>query len=130
MASKDRGTQKDSFVRVENANLTRLSLRKMSLLYTDYADLIIRVGELHKQKQELKKKIWKDVSEIKEGFKRLYEALPKEVPREVAKIAKRIETVVEIEPKEEEFEARTDVETFEALKNEFQRIRHQLEKIK
>jgi len=127
MVGKEKEQQKSTYVKLENANLTKLSLRRMSVFYTDYANIVIEINKLHKEKELLKVKVYKDLTRIKEEFRKLYDSLPKEAQRRMQAPAVK---KVEVTPAEREFELETGLESFEALKKEFERIRTQLEHIK
>lgn len=117
--------EKVTYVRIDNANLTKLSIRKISMLYTECADLIIKINQIQKRKQELKAKINADLGELYKKFRRLYELLPKEAHKEAAEHIKELP----IKPKKKEI-LEPGLETFEELKKEFERIKAQLEQIK
>lgn len=117
---------KSTYVRLDNSNLNKLAIRRMSMLYTDYGKLVIAINELHKQKKEITSKIRKDMVVIKEQMKSLYESLPTDVPKEVIMHAKRIGFT----PKMRELELEAGLQSFENLKQEFEKIREQLEQIK
>ena len=123
MAAKDK---EPTYVKIDNANLNKLTIRKMSMLYTDYGKLIIEINKMHNDKEALKSKVYKDIMGIGEKFKKLYDALPKEVQKGIGAPVKKME----IPPEEREFELESGLESFEALKKEFERIKTQLENIK
>lgn len=126
MTPKDK-EDKSAYVKIENANLEKLTIRKMSVLYTDYANFIIELDKLRKQKESLKAKIYKDIINIRDGLKTFYYLLPKEAQKETALPSKKLE---QLNTKEREFEFETGLESFETLKKEFEHIRNQLEHIK
>jgi hypothetical protein len=121
---KDDG--KYTYVKVENANIAKLSIRKLSMLYTGCANMLITINELRKRKQELRQKVNADIEEIEKNFRKLYDSLPQEAHREIEEHMKRIA----LTPHERKIEAETGLETFESLKSEFENIKQQLEAIK
>jgi hypothetical protein len=120
MAAKNK---EPTYVKIDNANLNKLTIRRMSMLYTDYGRLIIQINKLHTDKEALKSKVYKDIVSLWDKFKKLHDALPSDVQREIImpKVKKN-----EIPAEEKEF----GLESFETLKKEFERIKVQLESIK
>jgi hypothetical protein len=127
MAKK--GTPKDesavSFVRLENANMIKLSLKQLAKLYTKYANKILEIKNIKDQKTELRKELFEQLNKIEDDYKELLKQLPKQPKMPQAKIKKTPY------PKEKvpiiEYETG---DTFSNLRREFERIREELERIR
>jgi uncharacterized coiled-coil protein SlyX len=124
--ARESDEEKSTYVRIDNANLNKLNIRRMSMLYTDYANLLIEINRVKKEKVKTTANVQNDLENLKENFKKLYESLPKESMNEIAPHLRKLETAVA----EKRLEMSTGLESFESLKKEFERIRNQLENIK
>jgi len=124
--ARESDEEKSTYIRIDNSNLNKLNIRKMSMLYTDYANLLIEINRLKKEKVKTTANVQNDLENLKENFRKLYDSLPKESGREIAPHLRKLETSVS----EKRFEMSTGLESFESLKKEFERIRTQLENIK
>jgi len=119
-----------SYVRLENANLIKLTIRKLSRLYTDYAKILIELKEMKANKGELSKKIIENIKRIQEQHSLLKRYLPEELPPEAYKTKlKRFEVKPEVKDYDVELEE-VGIESFEDLKKEFEIIRKELESLK
>jgi len=119
-----------SYVRLENANLIKLTIRKLSRLYTDYAKILIELKEMKANKGELSKKIIENIKRIQEQHSLLKHYLPEELPPEAYKTKlKRFEVKPEVKDYDVELEE-VGIESFEDLKKEFEIIRKELESLK
>ncbi len=112
-----------SYVRLENANLIRLSMRKISKLFTKYGTLILTIKKLRDNKEDLKKEVVDSMTEIEKEYLGLIEVLPKS--SKIKKIKKpKTKRAPDID-----VEIRTSLESFAALRKEFEKIKTELEGI-
>ena len=115
------------YISMPNPSLVQLNMRKMSQLYTRYAQLVLDLKKLRDDRKTMKKEVVQKISRLTSEF----EELVRQVPRLKDK-------KLHIQPqkaKQEDAEER-GVETeiiattsFGSLKSEFERLRKELEKI-
>ena len=122
MVFMDNNNKTESFVRLENANLVRLSIKQLSKWFTKYGNLVIDIKKLRDQKKELKKQILERIKELEKEYHNLVEVLPKSDA--VAKIKKHRKRAPRVD-----VEVETSLESFAALREEFEKIKRELEEI-
>jgi len=110
----------DSFVRIENANLVKINLRSLAKNFAKYTQLMLEIKKLSDAKKQKRKEIAEKVKEIEKKLNTLIPMLPK-VSEKLKK---------EIKPKERAVEISGELESFEDLRAEFERLKRQLEEIK
>jgi len=112
-----------SYVKVDNANMIKLSLTKLGKLYADYAHLILNVKKLNDQKKDLRKQL----SEKLVDFETKYNTFIKELPKLPEGL--KIKSPDYPGSKAKEVEYRYS-DPLEGLRQEFENIRSELEKLR
>ena len=112
----------ESFVRLENANLVKLSIKRLSKLFTRYGNLIIDIKKLRDHKEELKKEVIDKLVDVEKEYLDLIEALPKSDKIKIMKKPRKKKEDLDVE-------IETNLESFAALREEFERIKRELEGI-
>jgi len=113
-----------SFVKIENANMVKLSLKQLAELYTDYAHLILKVKDLTDKKMSKKNELFAKIKDLESRYAMLMKELPK-LP-EGTKI-ERPEYPIASKPS---YLATGEEDPFEELRHEFASIRSELEKLR
>jgi hypothetical protein len=112
-----------SFVKIENANMLKLTLKQLGKLYTQYARLILDIKDLKDRKEEIRKSLFNKMTEFEESFGEYTKVLPKD------------ERVVKPAAQKTAYPTKTPVveyeygDAFTNLRKEFERIREELEKM-
>jgi uncharacterized coiled-coil DUF342 family protein len=119
-----RETSDTSFVKIENGNMIKLTLKQIAKLYTQYAKIVLEIKELKDKKSEIRSDLFQKVGEIEEG----YRALAKLLPQQPEGVKSRLRNVSYPTEKTPEIEFSGD--SFVTLRKEFERIRDELENIK
>jgi hypothetical protein len=116
-----------SFVRIDNSNMIKLTIKQLAKLYTKYAKTVLEIKRLNDARVDLRKSLYAKIAEMDTDYAMLVENLPK-APKEihVRKPAYPVEKIQE----EPEVEYESPKDTFETLRAEFEKIRGELEKIR
>ena len=123
MAKKDE--EKFSFVRLDNATLVKMTFKNLAKKFARYSKLTINIKKISDKKNTKRKEFIKKLKEIEKDFDALESILPK-MPAE-EKIKKEVERY---RPEAKRVEVQGQLETFSELREEFERLRGQLEEIK
>lgn len=112
-----------SYVKVNDANMIRLSITKLGKLYADYAHLILNVKKLNDQKIELRKQLFDKIADIETKYNTFTKELPKlpegikiHTPHYPGERGKNVEYI--------------PTDPLEGLREEFENIRAELEKLR
>jgi len=112
-----------SYVKINDANMIKLSITKLGKLYADYAHLIINVKKLNDQKSELRKQLFGKLADLETKYNTFVKELPKlpeglkiRAPEYPGSKAKNVEY--------------TYTDPLEGLREEFENIRTELEKLR
>ena len=115
-----------SFVRVEGASTLILSIQHLAKLYTNYANLVLSIKKLHDTKVSKRKSLFQKVQKIEDEYNVLLTKLPKDAEPKHVKSPdyNKIEELesISVYPSPEE--------KFDNLKNDFEKIREELKKIR
>ena len=119
-----------SFVRLDNANLLKMTLKDLAKNFAIYSQLIIDIKKIEDEKETLEKDFMKKLGSFEKDFKELKTLIPKkkfeEIEQKNLKDIKEIKKVEKIEkPKMGE-----ELKTLLQLKKEFEKIQDQLHEIK
>lgn len=115
-----------SFVKITNANLLSLTFKQIAQEYTRYADKVLEINEIREEKAARVHELKRKISEFDTRFERLMLALPK-------RYEEKVHVVQEIKPKPEpvrDVESFDVTESFQGLRDEFERIKQELESIR
>ena len=121
MAQKE---EKVSFIRLDNANLVKMNFAGLAKKFAEYSTNMIEIKKLSDKKIEKKKEFREKVKEAEKKILELENLMPKEP--ESKKIEKGLARKEEIP----EVEVQGELGTFASLRDEFERLRYQLEDIK
>jgi len=112
------------YVGITNPSMVQLSIRKVSKLYTHYAQIILDLKKLRDMRRETKKRYINKVKDLSKMFDELMKLVPQLTDKELgikkAEIAKRKVEVVQ--------DTRS-ISSFDDLRFEFERLKRELEKI-
>jgi hypothetical protein len=112
-----------SYVKVDNANMIKLSLTKLGKLYADYAHLILNIKKLNDQKKDLRKQLSEKMVDLETKYNAFVKELPK-IPEGL-----KIKSPDYPGSKAKEVEYRYS-DPLEGLRQEFENIRSELEKLR
>jgi len=117
--------ERASYVRMDNATLVKMNFAKLAKDFSKYSQLMIDIKKLNDNKRGKRKEYIEKLKVIEHNFNELVKMLPK--VKEKEHIIKEIERH-EPRPKVEDVES--EVGTFAELRDEFERLRSQLEDLK
>lgn len=119
-----------SFVRLDNANLLKMTLRDLAKNLSIYSQLMIDVQNIFEEKEKLKENFSTKLDEIEKGFNDFEKLIPEKEFRDI----KKTKVVAPPKPKKKEVvkepEVGKEIKTLMQLKNEFERIKNQLREIR
>ena len=121
MAQKE---ERVSFIRLDNANLIKMNFAGLAKRFAEYSQNMIDIKKLSDQKIEKKKGFREKIREVEKKILELEALMPKEPE------AKKIEKKLEKHEKAAEIEVQGELGSFASLRDEFERLRYQLEDIK
>ena len=122
MAEKE---EKASYVRMDNANLVKITFSKLAKDFATYSQMMIDIKKLSDKKQIKRKEFILKLKDLETKFKELELNLPTIKPPE--KVIKDIERY---KPSSGPKDVESELGTFAVLRDEFERLRDQLEDIK
>ena len=113
-----------SYVKIENSNMIKLSLKQLANLYTDYAHLILDIKKVNDKKAQARKELFAKVKDLETRYNALMKELPK-IPQ--GPKIQRPEYPTETKPSHL---TAGNEDPFEELRDEFASIRNELEKLR
>ncbi len=117
--------EKVSFIRLDNANMVKITFGNLAKKFARYSQLMIDIKKLSDKKSTQRIKLIQNIKDLDKKFKEFSNILPK------APAAKKVVRSIEkYEPGEKNEEVENELGTFEDLREEFERLRGQLEEIK
>ena len=117
--------KEETYVRIDDANLLKITFTKLAKDFARYSNLMIDIKNLSDEKNKKRKEFLAKLSNIEKEFKHLESILPK-TPKEKHVVAPHPKAKV----KKEKPKPSNELESFDELRSEFERLRKQLEKIK
>lgn len=112
-----------SYVKIDNANMVKLSLKKLANLYADYAHLIISIKKMNDKKTDLRKQLFDRLMDLETK----YNAFIKEIPKLPEGLKLRAPEYPSEKGATVEY---TRGDPLEDLRQEFENIRGELDKLR
>ena len=112
-----------SYVKINDANMIKLSITKLGKLYADYAHMILYMKKLNDQKKEMRKQLLEKLIDLETRYNTFIKELPK--------LPEGLKIKAPHYPGEKgrpvEYESKSPLE---GLREEFENIRTELEKLR
>lgn len=112
-----------SYVKIDNANMIKLSLKQLAKLYTEYAHLILQIKKMSDRKKDMRNELFAKLKDVETKYSTFIKELPEFPDVEIKKpnypVQKDKSVIVE-----------GLQDPFEELKNEFESLRNELENIR
>ena len=121
-------TQKEdkvSFIRLDNANMVKITFGNLAKKFARYSQLMIDIKKLSDEKSMQRIKLIQKIKELDKKFGDFNKMLPN-----IPVAEKVIKSIEKYEPSGKNVTVENELGTFEGLREEFERLKNQLEDIK